>query len=183
MTLENIALLSQIAATVGLFASLIFVGVQIREQANATRAQTEQAIASNWNGLAQVIAGSAEAFTTGLASTSATFEELNDADRMRFLTAMFALFKHYENMYLQFQKGRIGPDHWQAWSNHIETYFHQPGVETWWALRKSAFLPRFRTFLDDSMATGEGSPNALNEAARKTRPRDGHPVDPQGKAP
>ena len=50
MTLETLSLLSQIAGVAAVFASLIFVGIQIREQANATRAQTEQAIASNWLG-------------------------------------------------------------------------------------------------------------------------------------
>jgi hypothetical protein len=48
VTLETVALLSQVAAAAAVFASLIFVGLQMREQANATRAQTEQAIASNW---------------------------------------------------------------------------------------------------------------------------------------
>ena len=167
ITLENVALLSQVAGVIAVFASLIFVGLQIREQANATSAQTEQAIASNWMALAQVIGGSAEAFTAGLVSTNATFADLNDADRMRFLTALFALFKHYENMYLQFKKGRIGEAEWEPWSNHIQMYFHQPGVQTWWSLRKSAFSLVFRAFLDDSVAPRELSPAALHHAAAK----------------
>jgi hypothetical protein len=73
ITLENVALLSQVAGAIAVFASLIFVGLQIREQANATSAQTAQANASNWMALAQVIGGSAEAFTAGLVSTNATF--------------------------------------------------------------------------------------------------------------
>jgi hypothetical protein len=165
MTLESLALLSQIAGTIAVLASLIFVGLQIRQQANATRAQTEQAIAANWMALAQVIGSTAEPFTAGLISTNATFAELNDADRMRFLAAIFALFKHYENMFLQFQKGRISQDDWEPWSNHLQMYFHQPGVQTWWSLRKAAFSPVFRKFLDESMAPIELSPTALHHAA------------------
>lgn len=167
MTLETIALLSQIGGTVAVLASLIFVGLQIRQQANATRAQTEQAIAANWMALGQVISSSAEAFTSGLLSTSPTFADLNDADRMRFLTSLFALFKHYENMYLQFQKGRISDAEWQPWSNHLQMYFHQPGVQTWWGLRKATFSPAFRSFLDECIAPGELSPAALHHAAEK----------------
>lgn len=167
ITLESLALLSQVAGAVAVFASLIFVGFQMREQANATRAQTEQAIAGNWMALAQVIGDGAEAFTAGLLSTNATFADLNDADRMRFLTALFALFKHYENMYLQFRKGRIGEAEWEPWSNHIQMYFHQPGVQSWWSLRKSTFTPVFRAFLDDSVAPHELSPVALHHSATK----------------
>lgn len=166
-TLETLALLSQVAGAAAVFASLIFVGFQIRGQANATRAQTEQAIAANWMALAQVIGGSAEAFTRGIVSTDATFADLNDADRMRFLTALFALFKHYENMYLQFGKGRISEAEWEPWSHHIQMYFHQPGVQIWWGLRKATFSPTFRDFLDYSIAPRELSPAALHRAAEK----------------
>lgn len=167
ISLEDVALLSQVAGAIAVFASLIFVGLQIREQANATSAQTEQAIASNWMALAQVIGGNAEAFTAGLASTNATFADLNDADRMRFLSAMFALFKHYENMYLQFEKGRIDEAQWDPWSNHVKMYFHQPGVQMWWSLRESAFSLVFREFLDHSVPPSEFSPAALHVSAAK----------------
>lgn len=165
MTLETLALFSQVIGTIAVFASLIFVGLQIRQQADATRAQTEQAIATNWMALAQVIGASAEAFTAGLLSKSPTFADLNDADRMRYLTALFALFKHYENMFLQFKKGRIGEADWQPWSNHLEMYFHQPGVQSWWVLRKATFSPEFVDFLDTSVAPKELSPAALHGVA------------------
>ena len=113
MSLESLALLSQIVGAIAVIASLIFVGIQIREQANATRAQTEQAIAANWMALTQVIADNADPFAAGLVSTSDTLAELGDGGRLRFLSAMFALFKHYENMYLQFTKRRISHDEWE----------------------------------------------------------------------
>ena len=169
MSLESLALLSQIVGAIAVIASLIFVGIQIREQANATRAQTEQAIAANWMALTQVIADNADPFAAGLVSTSDTLAELGDGGRLRFLSAMFALFKHYENMYLQFTKRRISHDEWEPWSNHIQMYFHQPGVQIWWNLRKSAFSPPFRAFLESSIPPPEPSPATLQQAAQKRR--------------
>lgn len=167
ISLENFALLSQVAGAIAVFASLIFVGLQIREQANATSAQTEQAIASNWLALAEVFGVNAEALTAGLASKSGTFADLNDADRMRFSAAMFALFKHYENIYLQFEKGRIREAQWEPWSNHLQMYFHQPGVQLWWGSRQSAFSRTFREFLDNSIPPTESSaPDFLVSAAK-----------------
>jgi hypothetical protein len=167
MTLETLALLSQIAGAAAVIASLIFVGFQIRGQADATRAQTEQAIAANWMALAGVIGNSAEAFARGIISTDATLSDLGDADRMRFLTTIFALFKHYENMHLQHGKGRLSEAEWEPWSKHIQMYLYQPGVQTWWGLRKAAFSPAFRNFLDHSAPPEELSPAALHSAAKK----------------
>lgn len=167
MSLETLALLSQVAGGFAVIASLIFVGVQIREQANATRAQTEQAIAANWMALTQVIADNADSFAAGLVSTNETFAELGDGGRLRFLSAMFALFKHYENMYLQFRKGRLSDDEWEPWSNHIQMYFHQPGVQIWWGLRKATFSPTFRAFLEGCARPPELSPAELHRAAHE----------------
>jgi hypothetical protein len=165
--LQSLALLSQVAGAVAVIASLIFVGFQLREQANATRAQTEQAIAANWMALAQLVSNNAEPFTSGLVSASPTFADLSDPDRMRFLSTAFAMFKHYENMYLQFRKGRIGEAEWEPWSNHMQMYFHQPGIQSWWRLRKSAFTPLFRDFLNACAEPGDLGPVALHYAATR----------------
>ena len=169
MSLESLALVSQIAGGVAVIASLIFVGMQIRGQANATRAQTEQAIAANWMALTHLVSENAEPFTSGLLSVSDTFADLTDAERMRFLTTMFAMFKHYENMYLQFHKRRIANEEWEPWSHQVRMYFHQPGVQTWWRLRKSGFSPLFRNVLDASIAPDELGPVALHYAAEQQR--------------
>jgi hypothetical protein len=29
-------------------------------------------------------------------------------------------------------------------------YYHQPGVKTWWNLRKATFIPGFRNYLESS---------------------------------
>jgi len=167
VSLETLASLSQIAGGFAVIASLIFVGVQIREQANATRAQTEQAIAANWMAVTQVVADNADSFAEGLVSTSETFAELGDGGRLRFLSAIFALFKHYENMYLKFEKGRLSDAEWEPWSNHIQMYFHQPGVQIWWGLRKTAFSPAFRSFLEGCERPPELSPAELHQAAHQ----------------
>lgn len=172
MTLNDIYLLSQIVAVAALLVSLVFVGLQVRQQTIAVKAQTEQAIAANWMAIGQMISDNAEAFTAGLLSRDPAFADLSDADRMRYLSAIFALFKHYENMFLQFHKKRIDADEWAPWSHHIHVYFHQPGVQNWWAIRKQAFTPAFRTFLDASVAPAEPSPTQLHAVSIATAGSD-----------
>ena len=167
MNLESLALFSQVAAAVAVFASLVFVGLQIREQANATRAQTEQAIAANWLVVADVMGSSAKAVAAGCLSTSETLAELDDSERMQFFSIMFGFFKHYENIYLQYRRGRISEEEWKPCSSHALMFLHQPGVHTWWALRKSAFSPQFRDFLERSITPDGVSLAAIHDAHAK----------------
>ncbi len=73
MSLEQAAYLSQIVAAFGVLASLIFVGLQILQNTRATRAQTQQHIASSWFVMGQMIADHPAAFAAGLKSEDATF--------------------------------------------------------------------------------------------------------------
>ena len=164
MSLSDLALFSQVAAAAAVFASLIFVGMQIRQQANATRAQTEQAIAANWLIVADVIGSNADAVAAGLLSTSETLAELSHAERLQFFSIMFGFFKHYENIYLQFRRGRISQEEWEPCSSHVLMFLHQPGVQAWWALRKGVFAPQFRDFLERNIAPDATSIVALHQA-------------------
>jgi hypothetical protein len=165
--LETLALFSQVAAAAAVFASLVFVGLQIREQANATRAQTEQAVAANWLVVAEVMGSNAGAVTAGLQSKSESLAELNDAERLQFFSIMFGFFKHYENIYLQYRRGRITTDEWEPCSNHVLMFLGQPGVRAWWNMRKSAFAPQFREFLEANIASGQGGMVSLHQASRR----------------
>lgn len=165
--LETLALFSQVAAAAAVFASLIFVGLQIREQANATRAQTEQAVAANWLVVAEVMGSNAAAVAAGLQSKSESLADLNDAERLQFFSIMFGFFKHYENIYLQYRRGRITGEEWEPCSNHVLMFLGQPGVRSWWTFRKSAFAPPFRDFLEGSMASENVTMVAMHQVSRR----------------
>jgi hypothetical protein len=36
----------------------------------------------------------------------------------------------------------------ETWSEHIRMYFHQPGAQAYWSLRRKTFVPRFRDYLE-----------------------------------
>ena len=91
-----------------------------------------------------------DAFVAGLSSVDRNFADLSDGQKMFFFATMLGFFKHYELMYVQHAHGIMGQETWDAWSEHIRMYFHQPGAQTWLNLRKAAFIPGFRGYLDSS---------------------------------
>jgi hypothetical protein len=170
MSLEQIFYLTQSIAALAVLASLIFVGVQIRLNSREARAQTEQHIASSWFEMGKMIADHPAAFGAGLRSGDSTFSDLSEEDRLVFVSILFGLFKHYENIFRQFENGHIDAGTWAAWSVHVRIYFHQPGVRSWWAIRGAAFAPAFRAFLESSPKPDLPSPAVLlNPTARESR--------------
>jgi hypothetical protein len=81
---------------------------------------------------------------------SGSFASFTDAEKMIYFGLIFSIFKHFENIHSQCQRGFIDNESWTAWSEHVLMYFNQPGVKMWWELRRGSFNPRFRNFLESS---------------------------------
>ena len=150
MSLEQIYFVSQTAAAVAVVASLLFVGFQIRHGTRATRAQIHQNIASGWFSVGPLIAANSKVFAAGIRADEARFAALSDEDKLTFMSIVFVYFKHYENMYMQHLEGFVSSADWSAWITHIFMYWRMPGVQLWWRLRRTAFAPDFRRFLETS---------------------------------
>jgi len=63
MTLEQLGTVFQIIGTLGVIASLIFVGAQIRQNTKATRVQVQENMTSDYIAVAQILIDNADAFT------------------------------------------------------------------------------------------------------------------------
>ena len=150
MTLQEIANYGEILAAAGVIASLIFVGWQIKANTKTARLKMHEQMTQTFLSFLNAMLHDPDAFAVGLKSVDRNFAELSDGQKMFFFGTMLGLFKHFELMYVQHAHGIMGQETWDAWSEHIRMYFHQPGAETWWNLRKAAFIPGFRAYLDSS---------------------------------
>ena len=152
MTLEQFGILSQIVGTLVVIASLIFVGVQIRQNTKAIRVQVQENMTSGYIAVIEVLSEHADVFTRGIAANRESFASFSDADKLIFFSVLFAAFKLFENVHSQRERGFIDGDSWEAWSENMLMHFNQPGVQMWWTLRKGSFRPSFRHFLESAPA-------------------------------
>jgi hypothetical protein len=144
--------LTEAVGTLGVIASLVFVGLQVRQNTIAVRAQVHQDITNSYLAVAETVTAHASAFASGISATPEAFAALSDEDKLIYFGVIFGFFKHFENMFGQYERGLIDSDSWAAWSEHILMYYRQPGVQIWWNLRGPAFTPKFREFLENSPA-------------------------------
>ena len=148
MTLANLGDIGEFVGAIGVIASLIYVGLEVRRNTKALRAQAHETVVSGYMASINVISQHAEIFAKGIQSTYDEFKKFPDDEKVVFVGMIFGFFKHFEQIHAQYRQGLIGEEEWAAWSEHIGMQFHQTGPQWWWKLRRSSFAPPFREYLD-----------------------------------
>lgn len=150
MTLETIYYITQIIAVVAVVASLIFVGLQVRQDAEQTRLNTSalkatshHAISDSFNHLNTTLATNpdlARIWDAGLQGV----DNLNREELTAFHSILIAYVRIFETLYFQSENGTMAKELWEAEKRVLEFMFAMPGVQQWWALPLLPFSDAFR---------------------------------------
>jgi hypothetical protein len=152
MTLEQWALVAQIVSAVAVIASLIFVGVQLRQATSAIRATSSQAHSALYTDLVRSIIDNsdfARVWPIGLTRP----KELSEEEWVRFVAYASALFRLYESSRVQWLNGRLDEEHWNTIERQASDFGHLPGLNLAWGLRGHWFSPEFRAWFESLAPT------------------------------
>jgi len=155
MNWEALGAISELLGAAGVIASLIYVGVQVRQNTRSMRAATyDSLVRSNGEWLAPLIQDAALATSFEVAVSN--WAEVEEDQRPRVMFLLTQLFRHWENAFFQQQQGTLAPSLWLTWQVVILSYFHQPGIQEWWQLRRTVYSTEFREFLEASSPPASG---------------------------
>jgi hypothetical protein len=149
VSLETINSIAQIVAAVGVIASLFYLAIQIRQN---TKSQRSVVVDSLTNSLIALLGPQASnpdlvrAFATAIDD----WESASEETRLHALPQFFALFKLFENAWFQKRQGTLDPEQWEGWDLYMRMYYHRTGVRSWWLMRRAAFAPGFRDYLEST---------------------------------
>ena len=147
MTLEQASLVAQIVSAVAVIASLIFVGVQLRQASAAIRGASSEAHAALYTDLVHSIIDNADfarLWSVGLNDPKALLED----EWVRIVASSSALFRQYETSRVQWQKGRLDHEHWHTVEKQAANFRHMPGLKAAWKVRGHWYSPDFRDWFD-----------------------------------
>jgi hypothetical protein len=147
VTLEQLSLLAQIAGAVGVLGSLIFVGLQVRQN---TQSQRVVAVESLMAAIAaiNVPAMQSPALGTALAKVLPDWTAASHDERVIAHYFLFCFFKLHEQAWYQHKSRVLDDAQWLGWENLIRAYYHSPGIQqVWWPSRRHAFSPQFQAYL------------------------------------
>jgi hypothetical protein len=147
VNLEAINAVAQLIAAIGVIVSLFYLAAQIRQNTRSMRAVVVDSLAHSLIDLLGPQAQNPES----LRAFSVVIENWQDAterDRIQAVPFIFATFKVFENAWFQQRQGTLDRQQWEGWDAYIRIYYHRPGVKAWWSMRKMAFAPGFRNYLE-----------------------------------
>jgi hypothetical protein len=155
VSLETINSIAQIVAAIGVIASLFYLAAQIRQNTRSMRAMVVDALT---RGIADILSGQTPDVVRSLARVVEDLESASEEDRLRVLPQFFALFKLFENAWFQERQRTLDPEQWRGWDAYIRSYYHRPGVKSWWLMRRAAFAPGFRDYLEGTEPVSDMTP-------------------------
>lgn len=141
--------MGEIAGALGVVASLLYLAVQVRQNARHVRSSAaDTAVATLVNWLSPLLQNpdSWDVFWRG----SLDLEGLSEQDRTRFLPMAFLWLKTVEGVYLKYHDGFLDPPVWEGWSVILHSYNQHPGIRAYWEERRPAFAASFGEWMDSA---------------------------------
>ena len=170
MTLQETA---QILGGIGVIASIVYVGIQIRNNARALRAATYQQLSvislQGWLSMGH------NGETTGIMLRGMDdFSALNRVEKARFRFIVMGYVKGFENAWFQHNIGSLRENDWRASTSDLHSFFSTPGTHAVWPMVKNRFNPEFVAFVDQVLLKQEvtvANYKSPTPAPAKTWPR------------
>ncbi len=144
--LNDIAQVFSIVSSVGVFLSLIFVAIQVRDSTRAGRAATYQNIMNAWNEYLLTLLQDSQLLRIRDKGMYKHDELSNEEVEIFSRLCEFELGFH-ENMLYQRRIGFMDSTVTIGWEAGFEDWINRPGPRTYWERRKDIWNPDLRDFV------------------------------------
>ena len=159
MSLDQLATLSSIVASLAVIASLIFVGIQLKQSSLATRMMTAQINTQIMiDNFGRVIdhADIAAIFAGEILS-----EDITPGQKLRIGNVFASTFRHLEMLHMHQRYGIHEKEMWQSSEARLGERISNPFIRSWWQASKQSYAPSFVTYVDARIAAwAEANPEA-----------------------
>jgi hypothetical protein len=157
MTLEEFNYIAEIIASIAVIASLIYVGLQIRQNTAVTQATGRQAYVDSMNeyvGLINLSPNLADILHRGATGLS----NIKGGEIIQFGAFLDQCFVNFETSYFQWKAGVLDARLWSTFRHTIVDLLIQPGQQQWWDNRRHWFDKEFQEYVNQVLVSEEAKP-------------------------
>jgi hypothetical protein len=154
MSLETLANFGEFVAGIGVFVSLLYVGVQTRHNTRAVRGSAQQTWSQISGDLLRDLYSNAD-LAELFQRVANEREPAGEVDRFRFHVLMLRLVRNAEGLAYLYQRGLVDPHVWGAYIASTRQYMALPGFRSWVKANYELVTPRYRQVLRDLVAEAE----------------------------
>ena len=164
--LKDIALIAEIFGGIAIFISLIFVGVQLKENTKETRSATATATIAtmaSWYGDIGNNQQSSMLFYKFLA----TPDSIPKDQKIQAIYNLHSMFLIFQNSYYLVKEGTLDPSIQESLTVVIKGVRDQPGMLYYWKTRKTIFFKDFRAYVDEILQTNDPISQGIYEKVKE----------------
>jgi hypothetical protein len=139
--------IAEIVATIGLVISLIFVGLQINQNTNATSAAAAQAVHGGFSGWYASLQGDPELLAISIKGMR-DYSTLSEVERAQYI-ALFMIFSlNTQDAFNKWRDGALAPELWRGWEVVAEIFYASPGGKSFWDERGYMFGDSYQHYVE-----------------------------------
>jgi len=146
--LSEWAHVAEVVGGVAIVASLIFVGLEVRENTSVARLTSDRAIDQQNLALNLAIAQSGD-LAEILVRAVQDRDSLTEVELIRFDNYCFSQFGSYENIIGNFRADFITSEEYEIWTDLFNHRFNKPGYRQFWVEYRKVYFPEFRAWADE----------------------------------
>ena len=145
---DAIGAIGDFAGSIGVFISLVYLAVQMRNSAAETRDASIHSV------MELAIQFRAESYNGDLADIrlkAAKGEALTQLESLKFEGYLSALFELNELVFVQYQKENLDPEYFEAWERRTGAAMSVLRIQQFWAKTKTGYRSSFVQYIDGLM--------------------------------
>jgi hypothetical protein len=151
MNWDAIGAIGETVGAVAVFASLIYLAIQIRAQNKESRLGAIFEFTDLYNQINDTITSNSEmADIWKKALSERGLGNLDDAERIRFSSLLQKITRTWENSYYQYNEGRLNERLWQSFHIQISEVAACPAYRSWWQQRSHWYSEEFQRFVENN---------------------------------
>ncbi len=150
--LEQIALIVEIIGGIVIIISLLFVGLQLKESAKATRSATAVTTVSELTSWYSNL-GNSEQGSYVFWNFMTNPESITPVERFQAIMNLHGILLTWQNSYYLVKEGTLDKRVQESLLEIINGVKNNPGFQVFWHSRKAIFLKEFQEYVEEIMAT------------------------------
>lgn len=159
MNWDAIQAVAELIAAFGVLASLVYVGNQIRQNTQAVRSATAQAVHDNYAAWYEGYANDPALMKIAVDGLR-DYRALNEVEKAQFIALFMQFLSYSQNAFFQWREGALSPELWSGWELLMMNLVSAPGGKDFWLERGYVFSDPFTSYVEGVIMKRQPHPRA-----------------------
>jgi len=150
MNWDALGAIGELISAIAVVITLAYLAVQVRQSNKAAKSSNATSVMMNSQKIAQALMmdrGLRDIILRAIAGEV----ELSSSDKLAAYAWFHNVLNTGELAHMSFLHGELDQEYWEGWLSFYRSYYQTPGMQAYWAKRKSAFTPAFRDAVESWM--------------------------------